>query len=126
MTGCFEDVSAKKQTKQNETDEESMPVCGVSNDGLNDPNLRETPDVFKMKCATCHHIKHNGTGPALAGFMKKAPSEEWFKGFITNQDSMLRAGDSLTLQIQELRPSKGMHQQILTQKQIDELIEYIR
>ncbi|MCR9173614.1 MAG: cytochrome c [bacterium] len=121
--GCFR----KTKSTQLEASEEKLPKCGVKDSGdLRDMAGQNPPTVFKAKCATCHHYSKDGTGPALRGFMKKAPSEEWFKSFIRNQDELIEAGDSLAMEIQKQKPTKGLHYHNLTDKEFDQLIEYLK
>lgn len=123
LTGCFRN----SKDAQGSEEMERMPQCGVV-DGrdLTEMKYADPPTVFKAKCATCHHPTKDGTGPALAGFMKNAPSEEWFKKFVRNEQGLLEAGDSLAIEIQKLKPTKGAHFQKLSDAELDELIEFLK
>ncbi|MDB3907627.1 cytochrome c [Crocinitomicaceae bacterium] len=123
ISGCFRENSGTRRDKT----EKGEGRCGVvDNRDLTEMSRSKAPSVFKAKCATCHHYAKNATGPPLKGFMQRAHSEEWFRKFIRNQDDLIEEGDSLAIAIQEQRPTKGMHYHNLSDKELDDLIEYLQ
>lgn len=121
--GSCDEVIEEVELQQKQKEE----GCGVvEKEDLTQVVDPEPPNVFKAKCATCHSYNKDATGPALKGFMKKAPSEDWFKAFIRNQGALIEQGDSLAIAIQKQRPSKGQHFQDLSTKEFNALIYYLK
>ncbi len=56
--------------------------------------------LFINYCGTCHDIKSNFTGPALAGVTKKY-EKEWLYAFTRNSGKMIADGDPLALKLWE-------------------------
>ena len=53
--------------------------CGVKDDKTyNIDSGINQPDVYKGKCASCHLVNKDMTGPKLEGVLDKIPSEKWF------------------------------------------------
>ena len=123
FSSCFQENSST----QKESEAKDEAGCGVVDDrDLTEMSYPDPPDIFKARCAACHYYAKNATGPPLKGFMQKAPSEEWFKKFIRNQDDLIKAGDSLAIAIQEHRISKGMHYHNITDAELEDLMEYLQ
>ncbi|XOV67533.1 MAG: c-type cytochrome [Fluviicola sp.] len=126
--GCFDSVSPQRKIASTEEEKtEKIPGCGVM-DGrdLREMAYANPPGIFKAQCSTCHHPVKNGTGPALVGFTQKVPSKEWFKTFVTNQDSLIEAGDTLAISIQAQRPTNFTHHFKLRDKDLEKLYEYLK
>ncbi|GAB5417991.1 MAG: hypothetical protein Crog4KO_14440 [Crocinitomicaceae bacterium] len=119
-SSCFNGYS------ENEAKEKEHGFCGVVTESdLN--SARETPSIFKAKCATCHYLTKDATGPKLIGILDRVPSEDWLRNFITNEDSLTRIKDSATLAIQKMKPTSGNHNfQSLSENQLNTLIDYIQ
>jgi cytochrome c2 len=125
---CFDSVSPQREAAPLEEEKtEKLLGCGVvGSRDLREMPYANPPGVFKAKCATCHHPVKNGTGPALVGFISKAPSKEWFKTFVTNQDSLIEAGDTLAISIQAQRPTHFIHHFKMREKDLEKLFEYLK
>lgn len=91
--------------------EEPMAVCGggIYPDDYVQPEDR--PLVFKENCSSCHFIERDMTGPRISGAIERGPYEGWFRDFITNQDSLLQAGDEYTLRLKEHWGNMGWNHQ---------------
>lgn len=62
-------------------------------------DLKRGEKLFKGHCAACHKPDKDMTGPALKGAIARAPQPgtEWFLGFLTAQDSLLKAKEPYAL-----------------------------
>ena len=112
----------------NQVKKEPEPFCGVKDPAPVNGNGSETqiPQVFSAKCATCHTLDKNLTGPGLKHVLKRVPSENWFDQFVRNEDSLMRAGDDYTLEIQQWSPVAYKHQNSqLTDEQLNEIKAYL-
>jgi len=117
LTSCFngynENASAHSGTP--------VATCGVSS-----TSTQNAPSIFKRKCSTCHHLTKDGTGPKLAGSLKRAPSEAWLRLYIRNTDSLLRVGDTAARAREYIKPTQALHQHTISKRDMDLLIDYIR
>ncbi|MFT6503206.1 MAG: hypothetical protein ACJASQ_003339 [Crocinitomicaceae bacterium] len=114
FTSCFNYNSSKNEPEA---------VCGVVDD--NKTKVVQ-PDIFKAKCATCHSFDKDLTGPKMSGILERAPSEEWLRHFITNQDSLIEIEDLYTLEIMQWSAVKWNHNSSdLKKHELDTLIGYI-
>ncbi len=120
VSSCFNGYN------ENEAKEKEPGACGVdSNSDLG--RLSNAPSVFKAKCSVCHHPTKDGTGPKLIGTLKRVPSEDWLRDFITNEDSLTKIKDSTTLAKQKMKPTSGNHNfRSLSEKQLNALIDFIQ
>lgn len=103
--------------------EKPIPTCGVSSYKYS----FSQPVIFKIKCATCHQREKNGTGPALIGIEKRQPYNNWFREFVTNQDSLEKVNEPYTDSIIKKSIVKFKHNfKNLESNHIDELLEYFK
>jgi hypothetical protein len=114
LVGCFNKSKV-------EVESEPIGVCGNYSRAAN-----QVPDVFKAQCATCHHFEKDMTGPKMSGILERVPSEEWLRNFITHQDSLVAARDSVALKIMDQSPVKLSHNfSNLESRDLDTLMKYI-
>lgn len=101
--------------------EEPIATCGVeSND-----DKRNSPAIFKVKCATCHMYEKNATGPALRGIEGRQPYKTWFGEFVTNQDSLIHIREPFTDSIMDWSMVEFIHDfKELNRQDLDELLQY--
>ena len=119
FTGCFNE-NEPEILGCGVVDTEPIATCG------NNDNPEQAPEIFKAKCASCHRLQKDGTGPKLTGILDRVPSEEWLRSFISNQDSLIAIGDEYTLEIMEFSPVKWSHHlSNAEQRDFDTLISYI-
>jgi hypothetical protein len=98
---------------------EPIPICG------NVLSVTE-PDIFKAKCAVCHMLDKNITGPRLQNILDRLPNEEWFDNFIRNEDSLVAIGDTHAVEIQNWSPADGQHNfKEITDNQLGEIKKYL-
>lgn len=59
--------------------------------------------LFKNNCASCHKTDADMSGPMLKGIFERAPKPAlpYIHAFLTNQDSLLRAGNAYALALRE-------------------------
>jgi hypothetical protein len=102
--------------------------CGVEDDKTyNIDSGINQPDVYKRKCASCHLVTKDMTGPKLEGVLDKIPSEKWFELYIKNEDSLLKNGDKYANKISNFSKVNNVHNfNDLTTDEINILKKYIR
>jgi len=99
-------------------------ACGVKDVEIVD-RMKNAPIYLKKNCAACHLLDKPTTGPALQGMMKRAPSREWLKAYLQNEDSLIRSGDTLALRISKFSPAGPCHRfSDLNDYLLDELIRF--
>ena len=97
-------------------------VCGVVDGPIT--NIKKGPLVFQFKCAVCHHLHHNTTGP-LIGVSDRAPYPKWFQEFVTNQDSLISAKEPYTEKIMNWSNVRFNHNfKEITEEEISQLHQY--
>lgn len=82
--------------------------------------------LYQSTCAACHTI--NGgrlVGPDLSGVYERR-EEDWLIRFIRSSQTMLKAGDSLTVALYEEYNHIPMPDNPLTDQEIRNLLDYIR
>ena len=113
LLGCF---------NNSEKTEEPVPTCGVRCG--NELKINQ-PNIFKAKCATCHMLDKNTTGPMMLNILDKVPSELWFDQFVRSEDSLEQVQDPYTLEIQKWSPVDGNHNfKEITEEQLQQLKEF--
>lgn len=84
--------------------------------------------IFKAKCASCHNMTKDVTGPALIGILDgtRAPSREWLKLWIKDNNSLRASGDAYANKVYDAWGGKAMTAfPYFTDQQLDDVIEYI-
>lgn len=103
--------------------EEPIATCGVET--IHD--FADPPDLFKAKCMTCHSREKNQTGPALKGIQNRQPYPNWFGDFVTNQDSLVNAGEPYTDLIMDYSPVEYNHNfKELNKEELNLLLDYFK
>lgn len=93
VIGYIVEVQTREyKTKQVQDVPES--VCGNASFEMSAANK-----VFKTNCAACHKIDKISTAPMLRGIMVGEKNKQWVKLFLTKEDSLIKAKDSLTLTV---------------------------
>ncbi len=84
------------------------------------------PYIFKAKCAACHMIDKNTTGPKLYNILSRVPSEKWFDEFVKNEDSLKEIKDEYTIKIEKYSPVDFIHNfKDLNEIQLQEIKRYL-
>ncbi len=68
-----------------------------------EPDLENGKNVFRANCAACHKPDKDVSGPALQGILDRAPEPalNWYIAFMSNEYSLVKAGDPYTLALRE-------------------------
>jgi mono/diheme cytochrome c family protein len=56
------------------------------------PPVEEGKSIFLSRCAACHNVNKQMTGPALAGVHERR-SIDWIISFVNSSQSMIKKGD---------------------------------
>ena len=110
---------------------EKNAQCGTVNDDLitNSDTSREYKNgkiLFQTKCAACHILFMDATGPDLIGFTKRGPWADRRKvsGYLTNPEKFYKENKSVYIE-KLYRYSQISHQVFLiSQEEVDALIRY--
>lgn len=91
---------------------------------------RERPLIgqktFNAQCASCHAIKKELVGPALA-VPVRTRSQEWLMKFIRKGDALYKAGDTAAKRLyQQYYMMKHPDFSHLTKKEIEAIVNYIK
>lgn len=90
------------------------------------PPIEEGKSLFLSRCAACHNVNKNMTGPALAGIEERR-TLEWIISFIQSSQTMVKGGDSAALAIFEKFNKVPMPDHTnLTDENIKSILEYIK
>ncbi len=84
--------------------------------------------IFKAKCASCHNMTKDVTGPALMGVLDgtRAPSKDWLKLWIKDNSALRNSGDAYAIKVYEKHGQKPMTNfQYFSDKELDDVVEYI-
>lgn len=84
------------------------------------------PVVFKAKCASCHSLEKEGTGPGLKGKVRTIPGgATFFEQFVKSEDSLIKAKNKYAIQISESRPIDWRHNyKDISSEDWEELVKY--
>jgi len=80
--------------------------------------------LFKAKCAACHKLYKNMTGPALYGVSEKY-EREWLYKWINNSQALIKSGDAQAVAVYEANGNKVMNAfPELSTTDIDNILAY--
>ena len=88
-------------------------------------DLAEGKTLFKNKCASCHALDHESTGPALTPKLNEL-DEAWAIKWIKNWKALVDAGDKQAIEAAKLKPSEMTTFPTLTDDQIKNIIAYAK
>jgi cytochrome c1 len=99
---------------------ENLPAISLS------AKQQQGKNLFTSKCASCHNLNKDLTGPALGGFKERGPWSDRDKLYqwIRNPEAFMQT-DSYTKQLKNRFGSVMAGFPGLTEKEIDALAEYI-
>ena len=90
-----------------------------------DPPSENGKTIFQARCAACHNVHKQLTGPALAGVSDRR-STEWIINFVKSSQSVIRSGDKDAVALFESFNKIPMpDHKDLTEEDITSIIEYI-
>lgn len=81
--------------------------------------------LFKSKCASCHALDHDGTGPALTPKMKEL-DESFLIPWIRNNQALIASGNKQAIEASKFSPSEMTAFPTLTDDQIKNIIAYAK
>jgi cytochrome c551/c552 len=88
--------------------------------------VEEGKNVFTSKCASCHNVNKDLTGPALAGFHERR-SMDWIINFIKSSQTMIKAGDKDAIAVYEKFNKIPMPDHTdLSDDLIKSIVEYVK
>jgi mono/diheme cytochrome c family protein len=91
-----------------------------------DPPTEEGKTIFMTRCAACHNINKQMTGPALAGIDERR-SIDWIINFVHSSQAMIKKGDKDAVALFEKFNKVPMPDHPdLTGDNIKSIVEYIR
>ncbi len=88
-------------------------------------DLVEGKTLFKSKCASCHALDHDGTGPALTPKANEL-DEAWAIKWIRNWKALVDAGDQQAIEAANQKPSEMTVFPTLTDDQIKNILAYAK
>jgi cytochrome c553 len=88
-------------------------------------DLVEGKTLFKNKCASCHALDHESTGPALTPKLNEL-DEAWAIKWIQNWKALVDSGDKQAIEAAKLKPSEMTTFPTLTPEQIKNIIAYAK
>jgi cytochrome c551/c552 len=92
---------------------------------LADP-VEEGKSIFLSRCAACHNVNKQMTGPALAGVDERR-TLDWIIAFVNSSQSLIRKGDKDAIALFEKFNKVPMPDHSdLTAEKIRSIVEYIK
>jgi cytochrome c551/c552 len=90
------------------------------------PPVEEGKSIFSARCASCHNINKDLTGPALAGVDQRR-TIDWIVSFVKSSQSLVKAGDKDAVAVFEKFNKIPMPDHPdLTDDHIKSIVEYIK
>lgn len=81
--------------------------------------------LFKENCKACHAVHTQEVGPALYGVSKRR-TKKWIRQFIRNNEVLVHQKDSAAINlIKKFGYSPHVHFESMTNKEINEIMQYI-
>jgi cytochrome c2 len=86
----------------------------------------EGKKIFTARCAACHNVNKQVTGPALAGIAEKR-SMDWIINFVHSSQTMVSKGDAAALEVYTKFNKIPMpDNKDLSETDIKNIVEYIK
>ncbi|GAA4331977.1 cytochrome c [Flaviaesturariibacter amylovorans] len=90
------------------------------------PPAEDGKAIFSSRCAACHNIHKDLTGPALAGLDQRRPLD-WIVKFVQSSQSLVKSGDKTAVALFEKHNKIVMPDHTdLGAEQIRNIVEYIK
>ena len=101
-------------------------VCCSTLAAIANPPVEEGKAIFSARCASCHNLTKDLTGPALAGVHERR-SMDWIVSFVKASQAMVKAGDKDAVAVFEKFNKIPMPDHPdLTDENIKNVVEYIK
>ncbi|WP_316769280.1 c-type cytochrome [Pedobacter frigiditerrae] len=88
-------------------------------------DLVEGKTLFKSKCASCHALDHDGTGPALTELVKTL-DDSFLIPWIKNNQALIASGNKQAIEAAKLKPSEMTAFPTLTDAQVLNIVAYVK
>ena len=89
-------------------------------------NAEAGAKLFDANCTSCHNMKKDATGPALMGIGERAPSVDWIKKWIRNNNKLRATGEAYSNAIYKKWNGASMSAfEWMSNQQLDDVVEYI-
>lgn len=90
------------------------------------PPVEEGKTIFTARCASCHNVNKQLTGPALAGVDERR-SMDWIINFVKSSQTLVKSGDKDAVALFEKFNKIPMPDHTdLTDAHIQSIVEYIK
>lgn len=90
------------------------------------PPVDDGKKIFTTRCAACHNVNRDLTGPALAGVHERRPIE-WIISFVRSSQTLVKSGDKTAVALFEKFNKVPMPDHPdLTPDNIKNIVEYIK
>ena len=101
-------------------------IIGIDKVSAYNPPLEKGKEIFSLRCAACHNVNKQLTGPALAGVDERR-SMSWIVSFIRSSQSLVKSGDKDAITVFEKFNKIPMPDHAdLTEENIKDIIAYIK
>lgn len=91
-------------------------------------NYEAGAKLFDANCSSCHssNLTKDATGPGLFGILDRAPSKDWVKAWIKNNNTLRASGDAYANAVYKKWNGSSMTAfEWMSDQQIDDVVEYI-
>ena len=89
-------------------------------------NAEAGAKLFDANCTSCHNMKKDATGPALMGIGERAPSVDWIKKWIRNNNKLRATGEAYSNAIYKKWNGASMSAfEWMSDQQLDDVVEYV-
>ena len=90
------------------------------------PPVEEGKAIFSTRCASCHNLNKDLTGPALSGIHERR-SLDWIVSFVKSSQSLVKAGDKDAVAVfKKFNKIPMPDHPDLTDENIMNVVEYIK
>lgn len=103
-----------------------MMIIGMNTAVAYTPPLEKGKEIFSLRCAACHNVNKQLTGPALAGVHERREFS-WIVNFVRSSQKLVKNGDKDAIALFEKFNKIPMPDHSdLTDEDIQSIVEYIK
>ena len=101
-------------------------AMGMNNAMAYNPPLEKGKEIFSLRCAACHNVNKQLTGPALAGLHERREFS-WIVNFVRSSQKLVKNGDKAAVALYEQFNKIPMPDHSdLSDADIQSIIDYIK
>jgi cytochrome c553 len=101
-------------------------TIGMDNAFAYNPPLEKGKEIFSLRCAACHNVNKQLTGPALAGLHERREIS-WIVNFVRSSQKLVKNGDKDAVALFEKFNKIPMPDHAdLSDEDIHSIVEYIK